>query len=921
MKKLLTLVLALFALSALSAQVTVTASGYVAYENGDPAVGIDVHISTDTTFIGTVYINIVQTDSDGFYTDTFDVPDGATQGVVYFSIVDCNGDWIHKTGFWNPGAQPTADFVYCEGFQDACSVEIVLDSIPSVGEVYLYGASSYFGSLTYIWSTGETTQNINVTESGTYCVTITDEIGCTASDCFDLDFMNLCSVGIFQTAAGGLVASAYGVYPLTYSWDTGETGAIIYPQENDEYCVTVTDAVGCETSDCFDVTFLSDSCFVTIAYTNNPAGGQTLIAQGCCQAPLNYTWSTGDTGSNLYVTEDGTYCVTLTVPGCEATACMDVVFPNCSTTITTTVFGDCLIANADGCNQIAQYSWNTGEATQSICPTQAGTYCVETIDCNGCVSTDCYFWYPQMDSCSVDIVYLDSMQMYPALLAIPSGTAPFTYQWSNGLTSNSLILQQNGTYCVTVTDANGCQASDCFDYSGDGCGVVIDGTPAGGIGAIPINGMQPYSYIWNSGEITQYINPTDPGAYCVTMTDASGCEAEACVWWDGGIDSTNCSVEIIEIQGGTMLQAIANGTAPFVYDWGGLSNQSVLVPPGPGAYCVTIVDATGCAAVDCTYYSTDENYQIGGSVWPLDSNNVQWNEHILVSLYQLDQGGMPQLVDTREILPNPAGNWPDYHFGTLSQGDYIVLAELLPDSPQYDNYVPSYYISEMYWDEADVISIPNNNLYPYYRITMIPTDGLSGDGDGEISGTVVDNDNLTGGGSEDEKDLVPLEGVTLILLDEFNNPLAYTKTNAFGHYAFTNVPWGTYQLAIELIGYDQEFHWITLGPDNPNATIDFTVEDSGIVVTGIQDLILENSLQLWPNPTTGNAQMIMELRTSSRLKVSLTNMAGQTLWQYQAELAAGTQTITLPSADLADGVYFISLQQGDGVIVRKLVKQ
>ena len=39
---------------------------------------------------------------------------------------------------------------------------------------------------------------------------------------------------------------------------------------------------------------------------------------------------------------------------------------------------------------------------------------------------------------------------------VNSGTAPYSYLWSNGSTNDSLINIPSGTYHVTVTDALGC---------------------------------------------------------------------------------------------------------------------------------------------------------------------------------------------------------------------------------------------------------------------------------------------------------------------------------------------------------------------------------------------------------------------------------------------------------------------------------
>lgn len=54
--------------------------------------------------------------------------------------------------------------------------------------------------------------------------------------------------------------------------------------------------------------------------------------------------------------------------------------------------------------------------------------------------------------------------------ALPkNGTPPFSFNWSNGGTSKTITNLSEGTYSVTVTDANGCQASGkakvtCCDY-------------------------------------------------------------------------------------------------------------------------------------------------------------------------------------------------------------------------------------------------------------------------------------------------------------------------------------------------------------------------------------------------------------------------------------------------------------------------
>ena len=216
------------------AQLNITVSGQVLATDGTPVENVDITIATDSLVTWQGYYTMVQTDANGNYSVTFDVPDNLTQGGVYVSMVDCNNTYQFATLFWNPvSLDLTADFTYCD-LSDDCSVFAVVDSVFVPGGQGLYAAVAYNGSITYAWSTGETTQSIQVFESGTYCVTIADSEGCTASDCIvvDLNPVN-CVVAIDITAAGQIGAIAQGTAPFAYSWSTGERQLpAIFPTTN-----------------------------------------------------------------------------------------------------------------------------------------------------------------------------------------------------------------------------------------------------------------------------------------------------------------------------------------------------------------------------------------------------------------------------------------------------------------------------------------------------------------------------------------------------------------------------------------------------------------------------------------------------------------------------------------------------------------
>jgi gliding motility-associated-like protein len=138
---------------------------------------------------------------------------------------------------------------------------------------------------TYLWSTGETTPTITVSEDGIYSVEVTID-GCTESDEVTINFRTLpqielgedltkCAQDIIILDATPLNGSGAS---FTYTWfkDGGElpseTAATIEVQEAGIYTVEVNDD-GCVASDTIDVTFYeNENCVVTQGISPNGDG-------------------------------------------------------------------------------------------------------------------------------------------------------------------------------------------------------------------------------------------------------------------------------------------------------------------------------------------------------------------------------------------------------------------------------------------------------------------------------------------------------------------------------------------------------------------------------------------------------------------------------------------------------------------------
>lgn len=210
-----------------------------------------------------------------------------------------------------------------------------------------------------------------------------------------------------------------------------------------------------------------------------------------------------------------------------------------------------------------------------------------------------------------------------------TGTGPFTFSWSNGATSQTATGLAEGTYYVTITDANGCVgwgdvfvADVCTNFTG---GITVNGISChnendGFIAVFPTGGTAPYTVTWydggintlNAGGFTSR-SSLSAGAYSLTVSDGIGCTttySEAIVNPDLLVATANTSGFTYNLGDPSLVftaNGIAGGTAPYSYRW----NFGDGTPPAftqtashsfanVGAFQVILVvtDIRGCTVSD-----------------------------------------------------------------------------------------------------------------------------------------------------------------------------------------------------------------------------------------------------------------------------------------------------------------------------------
>ncbi len=490
-----------------------------------------------------------------------------------------------------------------------CSSSISV-KVVGIGVWRLKAIGSGKAPFKYKWSEGSTTPSIFVAIHNEYCVTITDATGCVSTACVKIgDIISTnCGVVIQQKSSNELLALAKGKAPFKYEW-TGPNGftskdMIIKITSPGEYCVYVVDSTGCKSKSCIVIKPTVGCGVDIIQYPDSLKDYVKLFAKTNGVGPYTYLWSTGAKTESILAEKSGEYCVTVTnASGCVAKSCIKVNI-GCSVTINIVpanngTIAKKLIAVPTG-KAPFKYLWSNGSTNEGILVDKAGEYCITVTDTTGCVTKSCV--KVGFDSCGVTINVVPFTNGTKRLIAIPSGKAPYTFVWSNGLKTDGITVEKAGEYCVTVTDANGCVAKACMKVTFENCSAKIEVVPSPNstvrtLIAVP-TGVGPFTYLWSTGATTEKIEVKDSKEYCVTIKDATGCIAKACISLQG-VCSTTILIDSLS-NGAYLLEASPSGIGPFKYLWSnGSTDKFIKTDSKSKEFCVTVTDSKNCISKAC----------------------------------------------------------------------------------------------------------------------------------------------------------------------------------------------------------------------------------------------------------------------------------------------------------------------------------
>jgi hypothetical protein len=350
------------------------------------------------------------------------------------------------------------------------------------GSVTLSAPAAY----SYLWSNGMTTQVITVSATGDYSVSVTDASGCGATSAATAVTANsnpspsitapsaICSGGSGNASTGAITGASYAWTITNGTITSGDgTAAITFTSASGPVSlgVTVTSS-GCSGSAnaTVNVNAVPNATITAGGATTFCQGGGVTLTASAASAASAYHWSDGETTQSITVSASGNYSVTITnAGGCSATSAATSVtvnaFPNATITAPSAICsgttGAASVAPITG----GSYSWSItggtitgGSGTNAITFTStSGTVSLGvTVTANGCSSSGGKSVAVNANPAKPSITAGGPTTFCAGGSVTLTATAAPGYQWSNGATTQSILVTSAGSYTVVVTNASGC---------------------------------------------------------------------------------------------------------------------------------------------------------------------------------------------------------------------------------------------------------------------------------------------------------------------------------------------------------------------------------------------------------------------------------------------------------------------------------
>lgn len=541
----------------------------------------------------------------GFGNDTINVPAGTYDVFVKDLQFGCDDTLsVSFNAQYEIEIESTINNILCYG--DSSGM-ITIDSISGGNAPYIVQ-----------WG-GVNTQSIS---AGNYTVFIADSLGCTLMQDFIVGQGESFSANpvfyppsCYGFSDGSIAVDVTGgTGQLSYYWLNG-TGNLdsLYGLSSGIYSLVITDSLSC--IDTLEL-MLYEPEEISFAFANFE---DTLLCRGEVTVvdvvisggtgPFLVSWNDLDSNVQRWITAGIYSCEVSDENGCTTPNTQIVITEPDHFSIQNTSFnnatcdagGNAEIITVGGTNPI-HYIWSTGDTIENIDSLFGSNYWVIATDY--CGNSDTAYFDLIPFELITNLTYDNLTHIAFVEVDNTSTGGPFSYQWTN-LSGDIISVDSitsalcEGTYYVTTTDnTSNCSVTDTLVatyYLPNG---IVDVTTTTVLADADLWGFAPYTYFWDTGEITQHANIC-PGSHWVEVTDKDGCLVredfeieELIISLDPAAAIIECNLENLDID----LEASATGgIEPYVFQWwNGSTENPINLGMSPGNFSVMVTDANGC---------------------------------------------------------------------------------------------------------------------------------------------------------------------------------------------------------------------------------------------------------------------------------------------------------------------------------------
>ncbi|MEQ8520269.1 MAG: T9SS type A sorting domain-containing protein [Cytophagales bacterium] len=634
--------------------------------------------------------------------------------------------------------------------------------------------------------------------------------------------------------------------------------------------------------------------------------------------PGKYTYRWTDENNQNTQTAVGLYARRYLVSVVDSNGCfnrdtIDVVNPpKIDLVITSSNDATCGLSNGNATLAINsgvppfELNWTNGDTTLFIDNLDAGIYIATVTDAQGC-SNIIPALISNTNAPSVTINSVTDVTCFgdedgAVNVNVTGGATPYTFDWSNGDTTEDISNLSPGPYEIFVYGSDGC-LSIVQAIVGEPDKILVDvqgfesycGLPAGAAQSSVIGGSGPISYLWSTGGTGPSISNLDAGVYTLNVTDTNNCTevgyvaisdtGSATIFIDSLIDVT-CGL----VNGAMYIKVLkVRGLPQYLWENGDTTEDHINVDVG--LHYVQVADSNNCKAFE---------FGVLDYIAPIP------NPICMITTDTLDSVANTEAVFVVwEKLSNPAVESYNVYRESTQSGVYYRVGNVKKTDPG------------LFIDSTSDI----RNRWWRYKITVLDSCGNESDINAvAASAHKTINLNSTINAARDSAFLIWDQYIGF----QFTDYLIYRYDNFTNSYTWVDTVPSTQRKYIDTSfpqNADTIYYFVfaeNAFECDPNKGEDYTKTRSNPsfasrIFIGMTDIDLNNKLKIYPNPAGEKVYIDYSENINEILVTNLNGVLIKKIKGFKPE--KGISLKNLPS-----GVYFIKIETDDGLFVRKIIK-